>query len=188
MGKLSFLEVKTIVEIKNGNDQAFTVLKEKYEQAIKYIVLRRLKKESDVEECLGEIYAQFPMHANEYDQKRMNIGTWFMLFAKICADDYFAHSLKPVRKVTLSNGLQIEVPYKYEYDFEFKFEFGYENSDLALFMSEEEYVVLFFRDFYKLPFQTIAKLLDLTTFSVNTLYVIATRKIGRYLLSKENYK
>jgi len=182
------LEVKTIVEIKNGNDQAFAILKKHYEQAIKYIVLRKLKRQSYVNECLESIYQNFPIHANDYDQKRMNIGTWFLLYAKLCADEYSNKSLRRFNKAILTNGILVEFAYDDEYVFDYPFEFGYENKALSQLLSEEEYVIFYFREFFKLPFAVIAKILDLTNFSVNTFFLIAIRKIRSLSLIQGDIK
>lgn len=176
----------TVIKIKDGNNQEFLKLKQEYEQAIYYIVLRKLRKESYVKECIDEIYSQFLTCASDYNEKQMNLGTWFMIFAKKCADDYARFTSKEVNHVRLANGLVVDIPVVHYYNFEYNFEFGYNNHDLSLILTEEEYAVLYFKTYHKLTIRTIGKLLDLSEFSVNKFHVLAIQKMDRYLLVKEN--
>lgn len=184
---MSCLSVRIVRNLKNGNLDALNKLKQEYEQAMRYIVLRKLKKERDVDECLDDLFNSFRSRIDEHDSAKMNVGTWFLLLAKEYADEYSRHSMKPVRKVTLENGIEIELPDIPEYEFNYDLDFGYSNHDLSLILDEEEYVILFFKTKYKLSTKIIGKLLELSDFSVNKFYCLALRKTSRYLIKKENF-
>lgn len=154
--------------------------KDMYNSIVYYIILRKVKKESDAKKCLERFYTRLSEviveQDNLLDRSKRNLTKLFLL-AKECADDYWKNESIKSNISKINYGMMSREFAEYSYEFDY---FGYPEYS---FLTEEEFVVYFIVSNTGLNFRLVGKLLDLTDYRVSSIFSNCRVKVDSVLKS-----
>ncbi len=167
----------------SGLNEGLTKVKDRYNLIIYYIILRKLKKETDVKICLEQFYKKVSEAITDQpdllNQDKRNVMNLFMM-AKECADTYWEKESFKVNLPKLDFGTRSQEFAKFGYEFDY---FGYKEYS---FLTEEEFVIYYIVNTVGLNFRSIGKVLDLSEYNVGRIFANCRVKVDNASKVKES--
>ena len=167
-------EKELIKQLKNGNEEAFNEIVERYSKKLYYLCLKMLQNEKDAEDTVQTVFLKAYMNLSKFEEKS-SISTWlYRIGVNVCTD-----VLRKRKKETVTS-LYTTGPDEEEYTLEIPDE--KENVEKAVLEKErkealyqaintlkpkqKQFIVL--RDIEGLPYEEIAKILNMNTGTVKS--------------------
>ena len=79
-------EKELILQLKNGNEEAFNEIVERYSKKLYFLCLKMLQNEKDAEDTVQTIFLKAYMNISRFEEKS-NISTWlYRIGVNVCTD------------------------------------------------------------------------------------------------------
>ncbi len=179
MGKI---RLRTIIEFRNGNKEAFEEIFYAYKDALYYVSYFYVKNYDDANDCVQEIFIRLIDKIHLYNENQSKFDSWFFSLAKSTILNFVRAKAIYRRLVTIDDEAVDSYIDKDHREIELIL------IDLEDIMGYDMFIVYLLRTAYNMSFEKISKLTVLSRETARRLYYESIKIVNEYMGDNYNEK
>lgn len=172
MGKIG---LRTIIEFRNGNKEAFEEIFYTYKDTLYYVSYFYVKNYDDANDCVQEIFIRLIDKIHLYDEKHSKFESWFFSLAKSCILNFVRAKATYRKLVTIDDEAVDNYADNNHHDVELIL------MDLEDIMGYDMFIVYLLRTAYNMSFEKISKLTGLSRETARRMYYESVKIVNEYM-------